>query len=245
MGASAFGSVELVKVNLASIRPVKETISAFREVSSAQEDKERIIVNAQRLLVSLTPQAHGNADYEVKQADGEAYRRVKGAGAEADALRRVSQAVQSAPEVLQNMLWREKLEIALSHNSKIIVPRKGQSGQGRALEEEVAGDASWSPHAQGAGAAATAKMKPMAGKTGRTARAAANRKNREAARATAVQTAKSKPAAVNGASGVSAGGAAHGAQMPGERKERRSRPVGKTGRQSDPWRKERGEREER
>ena len=122
---SAFGSVELVKVNLASIRPVKETISAFREVSSAQEDKERIIVNAQRLLVSLTPQAHGNADYEVKQADGEAYRRVKGAGAEADALRRVSGAVRSAPEVLQNMLWREKLEIALSHNSKIIVPEKG------------------------------------------------------------------------------------------------------------------------
>ncbi|MCE2452103.1 MAG: hypothetical protein J4F48_04565, partial [Nitrospinae bacterium] len=125
VGASAFGSVELVKVNLASIRPVKETINAFRAVSSAQEDKERIIVNAQRLLVSLTPQAHGNADYEVKQADGEAYRRVKGAGAEADALLRVSRAVQSAPEVLRNMLWREKLEIALSHNSKIIVPEKG------------------------------------------------------------------------------------------------------------------------
>ncbi len=123
--ASAFESVELVKVNLAAIRPVAETISAFREVSSAQEDKERIIVNAQRFLVSLTPRAYGNADYEVKQADGEAYRRVKGAGAEADAIRRVSGAVRSAPEVLENMLWREKLEIALSHNSKIIVPDKG------------------------------------------------------------------------------------------------------------------------
>ena len=114
----------MVKVNLSTISPVAETMGAFREVSSAQEDKERIIVNAQRLLVSLTPQAHGNADYEVQQALGEAHRRVKTAGAEADAIRRVAAAVRSAPNVLQNMLWREKLEIALSHNSKIIVPNK-------------------------------------------------------------------------------------------------------------------------
>ena len=121
-GPSVFDSVELVKVNLSDIRPVAETTSAFREVSSAQEDRERIIVNAQRLLVSMIPQAHGNADYEVKQAAGRAYSRVATSGAEADAIGKLAKAMQGAPEVLRNMLWREKLEIALSQNPKIIVP---------------------------------------------------------------------------------------------------------------------------
>ena len=115
-------SVEMVKANLSTINPVAETMHAFREVSSAQEDRERIIVNAQRFLVSLTPQAHGNAEYEVEQADGEAYRKVVTAAAEA--ISTVAAAVQSAPNVLWNMLWREKLETALSGNPKIIVPNR-------------------------------------------------------------------------------------------------------------------------
>ena len=117
-------SVELIKANLLTISPVSEALSAFREVSAAQEDRERIVVNAHRFLVSLSPQAHGNANYEREQADGEAYRKVVVAAAEADAISLVATAVRRAPGVLRNMLWREKLETALSGNSKIIVPNR-------------------------------------------------------------------------------------------------------------------------
>ena len=117
-------TVEVVKVNLLDISPVAESMSAFRDVSSAQEDRERIIVNAQRFLVSLVPQAHGNAAWEVQQAEGEAYRKVKTSAAEADAISTVSRAVRTAPGVLRTMLWREKLETALAGNPKIIVPNK-------------------------------------------------------------------------------------------------------------------------
>ena len=120
--ASVFAGVELVKANLLAIGPVTGALSAFREVSSAQEDRERIIVNAQRYVVSLIPQAHGNAEYELEQAKGEAYRKVAAAGAEAGAISVVAAAVRTAPDVLRNMLWREKLETALSGNPKIIVP---------------------------------------------------------------------------------------------------------------------------
>ena len=117
-------TVDLVKVNLLGINPAAETMSAFRAVSSAQEDRERIIVNAQRFLGSLDPRAHGNAEYEVKQAAGEAYKKVTTARAEANAISVVAAAVRSAPEVLRNMLWREKLESALSGNPKVIVPNR-------------------------------------------------------------------------------------------------------------------------
>ena len=47
-----FESIELIDVNLVSINPVAETMSAFREVSSSKEDRERIIINAQRFLTA-------------------------------------------------------------------------------------------------------------------------------------------------------------------------------------------------
>ena len=117
-------AIDLVKVNLLSVSPVGGAMGAFREVSSSQDDRERIIVNAQRLTVSLIPRAHGNAEYEVQQAKGEAARRVITSAAESDAIRMVAGAVRESPEVLHNMLWREKLETSLSGRSKIIVPNQ-------------------------------------------------------------------------------------------------------------------------
>ncbi len=115
-------AIELVKVNLLSVNPVEGAMDAFREVSSSQDDRERIIVNAQRLTVSLIPRAHGNAAYEVEQAKGEAVRRIATSAAESDAIRTVGGAVRTAPDVLHNMLWREKLETSLAGKRKIIVP---------------------------------------------------------------------------------------------------------------------------
>ena len=123
-GGAVLQAVDLVKVSLLEIKPVVETMSAFRNVSSAQEDRERIIVNAERFMVTLIPQAHGNAVWETNQADGEAFRKVTTAEAEAEAISKVSAAVRNAPDVLRNMLWREKLETALSGNAKIIVPSR-------------------------------------------------------------------------------------------------------------------------
>lgn len=115
-------SLELVKANLISVQPIDETMYAFREVSSAQEDRERLIATAQRFLVWLTPLAHGNSFFEIEQAKGISYRNVTVAAAEADAIIDISESVKTAPDVLRNMLWREKLETALAGRSKILVP---------------------------------------------------------------------------------------------------------------------------
>ena len=128
-------AIELVKVNLLSVSPVGETMNAFREVSSSQDDRERIIVNAQRLTVSLIPRAHGNAVYEVEQAKGEAARRTITSSAESGAIRKVADAVRRAPDVLRNMLWREKLETSLAGRNKIIVPKPGNPEQGCTVED--------------------------------------------------------------------------------------------------------------
>ena len=121
---SALESIALIKVNLLDIHPTEETMNAFREISSAQDDRERIITNAQQYLVTLMPKAHGNAAYELEQAKGEAYRNVTLSAAESKAIQAVSEAAREAPEVLYNMLWREKLESALADKEKTIVPNQ-------------------------------------------------------------------------------------------------------------------------
>ena len=138
-------AIELVKVSLLSVQPVDAAMNAFREVSSSQDDRERIIVNAQRLVVSLVPRAHGNAIYEVEQAKGEAVRRTVTSAAESDAIRVVAGAVREAPEVLHNMLWREKLEASLAGRSKIIVPSEDTLSK-VALWKSSNGAAAAAPH---------------------------------------------------------------------------------------------------
>ena len=117
-------AIDLVKVSLTSLNPVAESMNAFREISSSQEDRERYATNAQRYMATLVPRAFGNAAYEREQAKGEAYRRTVGAAAEADAIVAIANAVQEAPQVLRNMLWREKLETALAQKHKVIVPNQ-------------------------------------------------------------------------------------------------------------------------
>ena len=116
------GAIELVRVSLRSLQPISESMSAFREISSSQEDRERYGINAQHYMAMLVPKAFGNARFERESARGEAYRKTTLAAAEAGAIRQVAGAVQTAPDVLRNMLWREKLETALANRNKVIVP---------------------------------------------------------------------------------------------------------------------------
>ena len=123
-------AVDLVKVSLLAINPVAETLTAFRNVSSAQEDRERIIVNAQRFMVSLAPQAHGNAAWEVEQADGEAYRKVTATAAEAEAIRTGQNAVDRL------------LDLYLSSSGVIISNKARDAFIGLGLEHEDLNEAS-------------------------------------------------------------------------------------------------------
>ena len=118
------GAIDLVRVNLQAVRPVEETINAFREISSSQEDRERYAINAQRYFATLVPRAFGNSVYETMLAEGQAFRLDVESAAESDAIRYVAEAMLEAPDVLQNMLWREKLETALGNRRKVIVPNQ-------------------------------------------------------------------------------------------------------------------------
>ena len=66
----ALGAISIVRVKLLEAHPAEVTMRAIREVFRAQVTKERIIVNAQRVLVLVIPMAYGNAANYVGSSKG-------------------------------------------------------------------------------------------------------------------------------------------------------------------------------
>lgn len=114
--------IEVVAVNVIEIHPPPETAAAFREVSSAQEDRETAILEAERSFTLLVPRAFGNAAIEILRSQGLAAGRIMKAEAERTAFIAKAEAVAQARGVLSDLLWLETSERALNGREIFILP---------------------------------------------------------------------------------------------------------------------------
>ena len=118
-------AIDLVKVSLTSLNPVAESMNAFREISSFPGRTG----SAMRRMRNATwqrwsPAPSGTQPTSANRPRARLIAERSGAAAEADAIVAIADAVQEAPQVLLNMLWREKLETALAQKHKVIVPNQ-------------------------------------------------------------------------------------------------------------------------
>lgn len=109
-------------VRIVDIHPPADVVHAFRDVSSAREDRETRIHRAGEQLAAKVPRARGEAARIVAEATAAASSRATAAVGRAGAFKSESEAYRSAPEVLRHLLWMETLETVLSGREKIIVP---------------------------------------------------------------------------------------------------------------------------
>ncbi len=120
--------IEVISTNLNHIYPIEETMKAFHEVSSAQEDHERYIYDAQREFTRLIPRTWGNAEFETEQALGRGVRIESQAKADAFAFKQIASVISELPETLMDLLWRETSEKVLAGREKYIVPATSNAG---------------------------------------------------------------------------------------------------------------------
>lgn len=113
--------VEVVGVRLQDMHPPLEVVPAFRDVSSAREDKERIINEAVAYKNEIVPRARGEAE-KIKR-EGEAYRteRVKRALGDADRLVAMAAEYGKARAVNEHRLYIETMESVLTDVEKFII----------------------------------------------------------------------------------------------------------------------------
>ncbi len=112
-------SVELVQ--LLDVHPPGEVKASFRDVNNAEEDKSRLIREAEGYRNSLIPEARGQAAQVIARA--EAYRAEKIARSKGDATRFISQLTEykKAPKVTKKRLYLETMEEVLSKVEKIVI----------------------------------------------------------------------------------------------------------------------------
>ena len=120
--------VLILQVQLLSVDPPSQVISAFRDVTSAQQDLQRFRNEAEAYANRVVPEARG-ASEKIKQ-DAEAFREQTVAEARGQASRfsKVYEQYKLAPEVTRERIFLETMERVLSGADKIILDSAGGQG---------------------------------------------------------------------------------------------------------------------
>ena len=121
--------VQIVQVLLLSVDPPPQVITAFRDVTAAQQDLQRLGNEAEAYANKVVPEARGASARIVQEA--EAYREqvVAEARGQASRFEQIYEQYKRAPELTRERLYLETMERVLGGADKIVLDEQG-SGQG-------------------------------------------------------------------------------------------------------------------
>lgn len=125
--------LQFVNVSLQEVSPPKEASDAFREVSSAREDRAKTINDAEGYRNSVVPEARGKAERAVREAAGYKADAINRATGESkrfeDTLAEYERSLTaSSADVTRYRLYLEAMEKILPKVKKYVVD-PGESGQ--------------------------------------------------------------------------------------------------------------------
>ncbi|MEL7059397.1 MAG: SO_0444 family Cu/Zn efflux transporter [Acidobacteriota bacterium] len=121
LDAQGFG-IDVETIRIVDLHPPGAAVHAFREVSSAKEDRETAIHHAREDLAARIPRSRGRAVQRVAEAEAEASRRQQEASGESRAFTARAEPFGRHRTILEHLLWIESMERVLADREKLIVP---------------------------------------------------------------------------------------------------------------------------
>ena len=117
--------VKILQVQLLSVDPPASVISAFRDVTAAQQDRDRLKNEAEGYANKVVPEARG-LSARIQQ-EAEAYREQTVAEARGQASRfdQIYQQYKKAPDITRERLYLETMERVYGGVEKVIVDKSG------------------------------------------------------------------------------------------------------------------------
>ena len=116
--------IQVVAAQLQDVSPPKQVISAFKDVASAKEDKNRLVNQAQGYRNDVIPKARGEAEAMIRSAEGFKESRIKRAEGDVANFNAVLKEYKKAKDITKKRLFLETMERVLPDIEKIIVPDK-------------------------------------------------------------------------------------------------------------------------
>jgi membrane protease subunit HflK len=121
--------VLILQVQLQSVDPPQEVITAFRDVTAAQQDRDRMRNEAQTYANNVVPAAQGQAAAIRQQAEGYRLQTIDEATGQASRFSQVEAQYKIAPALTRERIYLETMEQVLAGSDKVIV----DSGNGQSV----------------------------------------------------------------------------------------------------------------
>jgi HflK protein len=116
--------VLVLQVRLEDVHPSLEVVDAFRQVSDAFEEKNRMINEAEGYRNEQLALAHGNAAALVENAHAYSVGRKTRAEGDARRFQAAEEAFRGAPQATESRLYLEAMEEVLPGKKKLIIDKK-------------------------------------------------------------------------------------------------------------------------
>jgi len=113
--------LEVVTVKLQDVDPPNQVSDAFKDVISAQQDKERLINEARGYANDVVPKARGQAAQLLNEAEGYSAAKVQDASGAAQRFTALQDEYEKAKDVTRLRLYLETMEQVLPRMNKIIL----------------------------------------------------------------------------------------------------------------------------
>lgn len=113
--------VRVENIQLQDVEAPEAVREAFADVASAQQDRERAVLEAQGYTDKVVPEARGRSEEAVNLAHAYHERRILEAQGETEGFRAVLGEYKKAPEVTRQRLYLETLEAILPRMDKVIL----------------------------------------------------------------------------------------------------------------------------
>ena len=117
--------VMVLQVQLLSVDPPQQVISAFRDVTAAQQDQQRLSNEAQGYRNKVVPEARGAAAAIVQEAEGYKTQTVQEAEGQASRFEQVYAQYKNAPDITRERIYIETMESILAGADKTILDKTG------------------------------------------------------------------------------------------------------------------------
>lgn len=117
--------VQIAAVQLQDVDPPEAVAAAFKDVTNAKEDREKLINQAQGYRNDIIPRAKGEAAELVNRARGFAQARLNRAQGETNRFLATLKEYNQAKDVISKRIYIETLEEILPNVEKVIIDGKG------------------------------------------------------------------------------------------------------------------------
>lgn len=119
--------IRVQTVELQDVTPPEPVKPAFNEVNEAEQERERLINEAEKRRNQVIPRAQGEAQQLIEEAEAYRATRVNAARGEAERFTAILNEYRNAPEVTRRRLYLEMIDDVLPTLGHIYVVEEGQA----------------------------------------------------------------------------------------------------------------------